>query len=294
MRVLSYGEILWDIIEGQPYLGGAPFNGAAHLAKCGADTYMISRLGKDELGKRAFSDAQKIGVHTTYIQWDEEHPTGTVDVFLNEGQPSYTIHPKVAYDFIDFATLEDAGLLSERFDVFSFGSLVQRDDVSRTTLHRLLEHVQARHFFYDVNLRKDCFTKEIIHASLSRCTILKLNDEEVIVLSELLFGQEMDEVTFCRQIVDRYGEKVFVITLGAKGCLIYQEGKMESVAGQKVEVVDTVGAGDSFSAAFLFKYLQHGDAVTAANVANQVGGFVASSRGPIPPYSDGIRRTLGI
>ena len=294
MKVLSFGEILWDIIENKPYLGGAPFNGASHLAKCGVTTYMISRLGKDELGQRALAQAQKIGVQTDFIQWDDKHPTGTVNVFLQDGQPSYTIHRGVAYDFIEFRELEDAGLHQQNFDIFSFGTLAQREHTSASALRRILQELTFGNVFYDVNLRKDCYTPEIIRDSLPYSTILKLNDEEVLEISGMIYGRSRDNLSFCQSLSADFDISIIIITAGEKGCFVFQDGRLITIPGQKVKVVDTVGAGDSFSAAFLFKYFQTGDAATAAAVANQVGAFVASSRGPIPEYSSEIRALLGL
>ncbi|MEL7006095.1 MAG: PfkB family carbohydrate kinase, partial [Bacteroidota bacterium] len=140
MKVISFGEILWDIIEGAYHIGGAPFNFAAHLTQCGADVAMISRLGKDEIGKRAFQAVCDLSVGTKYLQWDTKHPTGTVNVFLQNGQPTYTIHPEVAYDYIDFENLKLAGLLEDEIDIFSFGTLAQRHEKSRNTLNQILEN----------------------------------------------------------------------------------------------------------------------------------------------------------
>ena len=200
MRVLSFGEILWDIIEGKYYIGGAPFNFASHIARCGADTYMVSRLGKDMWGEKAFDEVRKLGINSTFIQWDKARPTGTVDVFLNKGQPSYTINPEVAYDYLDFEELIDAGLRENSFDMFGFGSLAQRNETSRKCLYQILESLSFQHIFYDVNLRKDCFSAEIVNDSLNYSTILKLNDDEVPIISEFVFSEKMGIEAFCERV----------------------------------------------------------------------------------------------
>lgn len=294
MRVLSFGEILWDIIEGKYYIGGAPFNFASHIARCGADTYMVSRLGKDEWGEKAFEEVEKLGIHPSFIQWDEKRPTGTVDVFLKNGQPSYTINPEVAYDYIDFEELSQAGLQNQQFDMFGFGSLAQRNETSRKTLHRILESLSFKHVFYDVNLRKDCYSAEIVNESLKYSSILKLNDDEVPIIAEFAFSEKMGIEAFCERVAAERGQEIVIVTAGGDGCFIYHEQKLHKVPGKKVEVVDTVGAGDSFSAAFLATYFKKGDPVHAASVANQVGAFVASSHGPIPAYSDELKKVLEI
>lgn len=294
MRVLSYGEILWDIIEGKHHLGGAPFNFAAHFARTGAETYMVSRLGNDDLGEKALREMKKLGVHTDFLQFDRKYPTGTVDVSLKNGQPSYTINSNVAYDFIDLDELYEDGIDDEIFEVFGFGTLVQRNEISRDTLMAILEDITFKHIFYDVNLRKDCYAPEHIKDSLAFATILKLNDDEVPLVSDMIFGEKLNMEDFCKQVFADYHQRIIIITAGGEGCYIYHESQLHHVPGKKVEVVDTVGAGDSFSAAFLATYLKKGNPIQAASVANQVGAFVASSKGAIPVYSAEIKKLFEI
>ncbi len=167
MRVLAFGEILWDIIEGAEHLGGAPFNFAAHSVQCGNEASIVSRVGNDILGKRAWTHCELHKVKQDLIQFDQRHPTGRVTVTLSRGQPDYVIHENVAYDFI-----EDSGLLrkldASSADVVYFGSLAQRNDTSRQTLHELLKRVRCDYVFYDVNLRKGAYNDSIIRDSL-RC-----------------------------------------------------------------------------------------------------------------------------
>jgi fructokinase len=291
VKVLSFGEILFDLIEGQHYLGGAPFNYVAHLAKMGVDAYIFSRLGKDQLGQEARERIGQLGVKSDFLQADEQHPSGTVTVSIREGQPTYHIHENVAYDYIDYdeAHTKLAGL---SFDVLYFGSLIQRNQQSADSLKKLLKQHQFRQVFYDINLRKDCYTPDIIRESLGYCSIFKLNDEEVLELGEMLYQQQMKTEDFCQRLAADYQISLIVITAGAQGCYIFENDALTFVKGYPAKVVDTVGAGDSFSAAFTAFYLRKGDARQAADVANQLGAFVASSRGPIPEYSDQIRQTL--
>ena len=291
MKVLSFGEILWDIIEGKKYLGGAPFNFSAHMAQCGAKAFIISRLGKDELGKKAAEMAASYEVNTSLIQWDDKHPTGTVEVILNQGQPDYTIHTSVAYDFIDYTEVSSK-LQDQEFDVFYFGSLAQRTVTSRQTLKSLLAKNTFDYVFYDVNLRKDSFSKDIIHDSLKLCNILKLNHSEVPEVSQLLYKADLSMEEFCKKMYIDYELELVIITAAEKGCYIFEADKLQLVPGRAVEVADAVGAGDSFSAAFMYIYFHKGDALAAAKVANQVGGFVASHHGAIPSYSEEIKSLL--
>lgn len=286
MKVLVFGEILWDVIEGVPHLGGAPLNFAAHVRQCGYPAAIISCLGRDELGRKALNLIDELDVNTQYVQWSDKE-TGTVPVSFVNGQPDYEITRDVAYDYIDPAQLDHQSL--ETFDVFYFGSLIQRSRKSAEALKAILAGHSFETVFYDVNLRKNSYTKQIIEDSLGYCTILKVNDEEVKVLGPLLFGISPEMKAFCEEVVRRYSRiKTVVITAGADGALVYHEGKLVPVPTKPVQVVDTVGAGDAFSAAFLSACRLYDDPVRAASVANEVGGFVASSRGPIPRYPEAL------
>ncbi|GGK57130.1 carbohydrate kinase [Rufibacter glacialis] len=293
MKILSFGEILFDLIEGKPYLGGAPLNFAAHAAQCGAETYIFSAVGQDELGTQALEKIEALGVQTTLVQIDHDHPTGTVEVTLQDGQPDYTILQEVAYDYIQPPeNPEDVWAVT--YDVLYFGTLAQRCPSSRETLHHLVQQQPFKHVFYDVNLRKDSYTEEIIRESLPLCTLLKLNEEEVTVLSTLLYGLEMEPEAFAQKITEQYQTQVVLITAGALGCYLYEQGQFTFSPADPVTAVDAIGAGDAFSAAFVFHYLNGEPATSAAALANKLGGYVASRRGPIPTYSEEIKRELGI
>jgi fructokinase len=291
MKVLSFGEILFDIIEGEHYLGGAPLNFAAHLARLGASSSIFSKVGNDALGKTAIDRIKKFGIETKFIEVDEKKATGTVEVELTNGQPDYTIKEHVAYDYIDFNEKEE-DLLSSDFDVLYFGTLAQRNEQSRKALSQLIDQKKYKHIFYDVNLRKGFYSAEIINHSLIYCTILKLNNEEVEVLSKLLFQKEFSIQQFSHEVEKKYNISIVVITAGDKGCYIYENGELNFVKGYPANVVDTVGAGDSFSAAFIYQYYNTNDVLKAADLANKIGAFVASSRGALPAYSPDIIELL--
>lgn len=293
MNVLSFGEILFDIIEGGNYLGGAPLNFAAHLAQCGVDSYIFSRVGADELGRLALDQVEILGVKTTFIQVDEEHPTGTVQVKLEHGQPDYTICENVAYDFIH---LEEQGQALDRtsFDILYFGTLAQRNQRSRETLRQLVARKKFGQIFYDVNLRKGFYTREILQDSLRLCTVLKLNDDEIKVLSVLFYQQELEIEAFSQKVADNFGIDIVIVTAGDRGCYIYKKHILHLVPGYAVTVADTIGAGDAFSAAFVYKYFNGESALNSANIANKLGAYVASLRGPIPAYSLELKKSLGL
>ena len=294
MKAIAFGEILWDVIEGHPHLGGAPFNFTAHTAQCGNHSYIISRLGKDEFGKKAFDRCSDYQVNRELIQWDEHHPTGIVNVTLQNGQPDYVIEENAAYDFIDYQPSAKS-VLDSGVDVFYFGSLAQRNQKSSETLYAILSNHRFREVFYDVNLRKKGYTESIIRKSLTYCTVLKLNVDEVPVLSNYFWKRNLEIGEFCRELCSLHSKiNTVIITAADKGCMVFQNSVLKTVSGVPVKVADAVGAGDAFSAAFMHRYMKDGDAEAAAHVANHMGAFVASQHGPIPAYSIELKQKLGL
>lgn len=292
MKVLAFGEILWDIIEHEEHLGGAPFNFIAHTAQCGNDAYIISRLGNDFRAMKALNRCKSYGVNDQFIQRDDVLPTGTVEVTLKDGQPDYNIVENVAWDNIAFDH-SLTNLNDERFDVFYFGTLAQRAPPSAETLERVLTSFAFDHLFCDINLRKTGYNGPIIRKSLSHCTMLKLNHEEVPIVSSLIADKVMDIPAFCSWVTKHYGQiSLVIVTAAEKGCFIWHDNKLLTVPGVPVQVLDAVGAGDSFSAAFLHTFVRTGNPELAGRVANSVGAFVATQRGAIPGYTREIRRMI--
>ena len=294
--VLSFGELLWDLFQDQAHIGGAPFNLAAHAVRCGLSARLVSRVGADELGRRALTEACRLGVGTECVQVDAEHPTGTVTVQLSpEGQPTYTIHAPAAWDFIQAGEALLTQLRGRPVAAICFGTLAQRSLVARTSLRRVLEAFPCVPTFFDVNLRQQFFSREVVEDGLRRTTLLKLNDDEVGVLGGLMFSGGKDVHDFVRRLMARFPVQIILVTRGARGCLVFERGKgVTEIPGQPVKVADAVGAGDAFSAAFLSCWLQGHTAVEAARVANELGAVVASRRGAIPDYTDDIRVRLGL
>lgn len=280
MKAISFGEILFDVIGDNEHLGGAPFNLAAHLSKLGNDAWIVSAVGRDDRGLRIKQAAEILGVKTDYLQ-ENDFPTGYVQVMIDEaGKPTYTIHEGVAYDNINKIDSDD------QYDCFCFGTLAQRSQISQTALFSTLEKLQAAHVFYDVNLRQNYYNREIIEKSLNYASIVKLNDEEVAELASLLFEEKLSEQDFCKRLMEKYDLKIVIVTRGSAGCAVYSGEKIIEVSGVKVNVADTVGAGDAFSAAFLHKFFETGDLELSAMFANELGAYVASRAGAIPEYED--------
>ena len=280
MKAISFGEILFDVIGDSEHLGGAPFNLAAHLSKLGNDTWIISAIGRDDRGARIRQAAEVLGVKTDYLQ-ENDFPTGYVQVLIDDqGKPTYTIHEGVAYDNIEKIDTTDL------YDCFCFGTLAQRSPISQTALFSTLEKLRSEHVFYDVNLRQKYYNREIIEKSLNYASIVKLNDEEVEELSNLLFDKKLSEQDFCKRLAADFDLKIVIVTRGSEGCAVYSGDKIIEVPGVKVNVADTVGAGDAFSAAFLHKFFETGDLELSAMFANELGAYVASRAGAIPEYED--------
>ena len=276
MKALSFGEILFDVIGDTEHLGGAPFNLAAHLSRLGNEASIVSAVGRDERGDKIMAEIKRLGVGESYMQTNE-FPTGYVQVEIDEaGKPTYTIHENVAYDNICDINLDN------EFNCFCFGTLTQRNQVSRDSLYKILENTKIKQVFYDVNLRQNYYSLELIEASLQYATIVKLNDEEVLVLSQLLFQEDLSEANFVKKIIDKYNLQIVIVTRGGEGCAVYSQDEKVEVPGIKIIIKDTVGAGDAFSAGFLHKYFETGNLGESAKFANELGAYVASRAGAIP------------
>lgn len=294
-KTLSYGEVLWDIIDGKEYIGGAPFNVAAHLAKLGCDSSIITRVGKDERGNKTLGEMKRLGVDTSFVQADPEHDTGIAVVTLTDtGVPAFNLPGNAAYEYIDIGHEDLCRIEAAGFNVLCFGTLVQKSEAARNSLYRLLESVQFNHIFYDVNIRLDFYPEEIIRKSFLLSTIVKLNDGEVILISNLLYGQYTNEREFALRVMDEFSIDVMCITKGKDGCSVYHNGSAASYPVNPVKVIDTVGAGDAFSAAFLAHYQKTGDPFESGRLGNIMGAYVASQSGAIPEYNDEIKKLMGI
>ncbi|MCX7012437.1 MAG: carbohydrate kinase [Candidatus Sumerlaeota bacterium] len=283
--VLAFGETLWDLLPDGPALGGAPFNFIYRVNSLGDRGLIVSRLGRDELGRQAFERARELGLDLRFMQWDEERPTGTVRVQVDaEGNPDFFIVPDTAYDRIESgeALLQAAA----QADCLCFGTLIQRAAPSRETLRHVIEATPRRLKFLDINLRKNCHTKETVHWSLAKADILKLNEDEAAYLAQWLGLSGRSLSVFAQEMPQRWGFSHCLITLGSRGALAAEAGKRPVyVPGYKVEVVDTCGSGDAFSAGFLHRLLK-GDALEeCCRFGNLLGAMAATQAGGTAPIS---------
>ena len=290
MKSITFGEVLWDIIEKTENIGGAPYNFAAHLAKLGVESYLISSVGRDSLGRRAAEALRAHRISPDYLATVDRAPTGTVSVELAAGQPSYTIHEGVAWDMITLSDEQLDDIADEEWDIFYYGTLAQRSEINRATIAELFERVRARHRFYDINLRQHYYSREVIEKSLRQATIVKLNHEEADLKSEMfrLDGSAGDEA-HARRIAEAFDVATLIVTRGKEGALVLDGDEFRRVPVAPVEVADAVGAGDSFSAGFMYALIHGKSAFEAAEFGGALGSWVVSCRGAVPDYSDEIR-----
>jgi len=292
--VIACGEVLWDLINGEAHIGGAPFNVAAHAVRCGLRAAIVSSVGDDVWGRSALSEIARLRVDARWVNIDATHPTGTVTVTLQDGQPSYTIHENVAWDYIDRAECESQRLSIEQPRALYFGTLAQRSDDSRRTVLSLLDACPDAVKFFDVNLRQAYWSLPVIDAGFARATLIKVNDDEARLLGSALFRDATTPEAFAQAVLARYAVTAVIVTLGASGCLVAtREGAFVRCPGIAVEVVDAVGAGDAFSAAFLAAWLGGKNAVEAAKLGNMRGAWVASQRGAIPDEECDLLKGMG-
>ena len=288
MKAVCFGEILWDVYGESKKIGGATFNVSGHFSKLGDQSYMISALGDDELGNEAFKSIESIGVDKSFVN-TVSYPTGCAFVSLENGCPSYSFNSPCAWDFIKLDEEQQKKLFADEYDVFVFGSFSQRNEISRNTLELILDNIKAKEVFFDVNLRLSHYSKEIIEKGLERTTILKVNEDEEKVIREMF---SLDDIT---ALFSRYKNlKMIILTCGSSGSIIYTGIEKYSSTPENVKVVDTVGAGDSFSAAFLHFIIKGDDVPIALEKATEVASFVVQYQGALPSYSDELKEKLSI
>jgi fructokinase len=292
--VASYGEALWDLLPTGPVLGGAPLNFAYRVNSLGNRGVIISRLGRDDLGQKALEQITTLGMEERFLQWDDEHPTGTVEVHLDEDRnPDYTIIEGVAYDYIE--TLDGLLDLIKRADCLCFGTLIQRTEISRRTLWQLLDGFSGAFTLLDINLRKKCYSEKTIASSLDRANILKLNEEELNALVGVCRLSGTSLPGFVESLVKKANLRYCVVTLGPKGAFaISDDGEAIYSPGFEVDLIDPCGAGDGFSAGFIHFLLNKRPLTEACQFGNALGALVAQQEGATQPITyEEIRDFMG-
>ena len=296
--VIGIGEALFDCLPDGRKLGGAPANFAYHVSQFGLDGLAISAIGNDELGEEIVETFERVGLE--HILPVVEQPTGTVKVTLDsKGVPQYDICLGVAWDNIPLT--DDMLYVARHAQAICFGSLAQRSQTSRETIHAFLDEAPADALrVFDINLRQNWYTAEVIAESLNRANVLKINDEELDVVATMLLGistvpgkliAEDAEKTrnICQELIARYDLKMLILTCGAIGSYVFTANEESYVATPKVKVADTVGAGDSFTATFVAQILLGKSIREAHEKAVSVSAFVCTQNGAMPVLPENLK-----
>jgi len=280
--IVGMGEALWDVLPEGKKIGGAPANFAYHVSQFGLSSCVVSAVGDDALGHEIIENFTSKGL--THLIERVPYPTGTVHVEIDqEGVPQYDIKENVAWDNIPFT--DKLKSLAGKTKAICFGSLAQRNVVSRNTINLFLDAMPQNEdslIVFDVNLRQGFYNKEIICNSMERCNILKINDEELVTVSRMFGYPGIDLQDKCWILLGKYNLKMLILTCGINGSYVFTPGNVSFQITPKVEVADTVGAGDSFTAAFISSIIK-GKSVTEAHaLAVQTSAFVCTKNGAMP------------
>lgn len=288
-KIVGLGEALWDVLPEGKKLGGAPANFAYHVAQFGLDSMAVSAIGNDKLGDETLDafDSKSLKYYMQRIPY----PTGSVQVTLNEqGVPCYDIKENVAWDNIQFTLeLEE---IAKNCKAVCFGSLAQRNIVSRQTIGMFLDTMPKDNDvlkIFDINLRQEFYTKEILVESFQKCNILKINDEELVIIGRLFGYPGLELRDKCWLILGKYNLKMLILTCGINGSYVFTPGKVSFQPTPKVEVADTVGAGDSFTGAFCASIIKGMPIEEAHKLAINISAYVCTQNGAMPDIPEKIK-----
>ena len=287
--VVGMGEALWDMLPEGKKIGGAPANFAYHVSQFGLDSRVVSAVGEDDLGKEILENFREKNLNCMIET--VPYPTGTVQVELDvNGVPCYDIREGVAWDNIPFTTALEG--LARRTCAVCFGSLAQRSVVSRETINRFLDVMpdgEGQYKIFDINLRQGFYTKEILCNSMSKCNILKINDEELVTVSRMFGYPGIDLQDKCWILLAKYNLKMLILTCGVNGSYVFTPGNVSFVETPMVEVADTVGAGDSFTATFVAAILRGKPVGEAHKLAVEASAYVCTQNGAMPVLPDSLK-----
>ncbi len=288
--VVGLGEALWDVLPEGKKLGGAPSNFAYHAAQMGVKAIAVSALGDDKLGEETIVQLKEKQLN--YLMPRVPYPTGTVQVELdNDGVPTYDIKENVAWDNIPFD--DDVKAVAQQTLAVCWGSLAQRNVVSRETIYKFLDSTPTPCLkIFDINLRQNFYTKEIIRESMKRCNVLKINDEELVLIGRMFGYAGLDMENKCWLILGKYNLDMLVLTCGVNGSYVFTSGAMSYQETPRVEVADTVGAGDSFTAAFCAAILQGKSIAEAHKLAVDVSAYVCTQNGAMPEIPSSLKERI--
>ena len=285
--VVGLGEALWDVLPEGKKLGGAPANFAFHAGQFGLNSIAVSALGEDKLEEETIQQLEEKNLQ--YCMPRVPYPTGTVQVTLdNEGIPTYDIKENVAWDNIPFN--DDVKAIAENTRAVCWGSLAQRNIVSRESIYKFLDATPKDCMkIFDINLRQNFYTKEVICESMKRCNILKINDEELVLIGRMFGYPGLDIENKCWLILGKYDLDMLVLTCGTNGSYVFTPGSMSYQPTPKVEVADTVGAGDSFTGTFCASILAGKPVTEAHKLAVSVSAYVCTQNGAMPILPEEVK-----
>ena len=288
--VIGMGEALWDVLPEGRKIGGAPANFAFHAGQAGMDARVVSAVGRDALGDETLLTLQQKGLNTDAVA-RVDFPTGVVQVTLSEGGiPQYDICEGVAWDNIPFTPALDE--LARNAQAVCWGSLAQRSEVSRNCIYRFLDAMpseQGRLKVFDINLRQHFYSIDVIEASCQRANVLKINEEELVIVSELLRLGTPQVEQQCRLLMDRFGLDMLVLTCGCNGSYIFTPVETSFRVTPLVQVADTVGAGDSFTATLVADLLKGASVGVAHEHAVQLAAYVCTQQGAMAEWPEALR-----
>ena len=287
-RIVAIGETLWDLFPDGPVWGGAPGNVACHAAGLGVAAVIVSRVGRDDLGDRGIATLESLGVDCRHVQRDDDRPTGSVAVSLSpEGQARYEFAADVAWDRLAWEPALDP--LAAGAAAVCFGTLGQRADGSRRTIRRFVTAATGGLKVFDVNLRQHFHSPDLIRESLALADVLKLNDEELPLVAAACGIRAAEPVAALEELATRHGLRLAALTRGAAGSVLVAGGQTSSRPAPATAVVDTVGAGDAFTAAVIVGLLEGRSLHSIHDHATRLAGFVCRHRGATPAIPDSLR-----
>lgn len=288
--VIGMGEALWDVLPEGRKIGGAPANFAFHAGQAGMDARVVSAVGRDALGDETLLTLQQKGLNTDAVA-RVDFPTGVVQVTLSEGGiPQYDICEGVAWDNIPFTPALDE--LARNAQAVCWGSLAQRSEVSRNCIYRFLDAMpseQGRLKVFDINLRQHFYSLDVIEASCQRANVLKINEEELVIVSELLRLGTPQVEQQCRLLMERFSLDMLVLTCGSNGSYIFTPVETSFRVTPLVQVADTVGAGDSFTATLVADLLKGASVGVAHEHAVQLAAYVCTQQGAMAEWPEALR-----
>ena len=287
--IVGIGEVLWDYFEDKDdyVLGGAPFNFAYHVNQFGLNSLVISAIGNDKLGQKLEADVKEKNV--PYMLEHLNLPTGVVNIKEVDGKPRYDILTERAWDYIP--NTEQLKEIAANTKAACFGSLAQRSETSRNSIFAFLDAMPSDALrIFDINLRQKWYTEEVIKTSLQKANVLKINDDELLIIQRMFGYIDITQENTCRLIMRDYQLDMLILTCGDKGSYIFTKDEMSYLSTNDIEVVDTVGAGDSFTASFIASMLKGKTIHEAHRIAVNVSAFVCTQKGATPIIPNNLKQ----